>query len=424
MVERLTRNEKVNSSILFGGPTKPRCEDRVYDERMDGKSPPPPTKTRPAREPGRVHWMELFFDLVFVAFVGQLAHGIHGNPGFPEFGNFVLLFFPAWWAWVNIVSVINLLPGLTSRSLGVAMLAAMTAAALMAAAAPEAFGERAWAFSLANGALRILLLVLWLLQHREHSPEPSWRIWVYNGGTATLWLVAALLPLPAAVALWALSIAIEVTMVANSNRLGADRSMAGINIEHAGERLGLFVIIVLGESVFSIVTEAAEYWSPGAGLAAALGFMTVALLGWAFFQYGMGTLSAGLEHLRERGDLTGILQTTLFLPFILIVGVTSLAAGIATAIPAPFEQLPLGSTIAIGGGIALFYATNAAVSLRYGQPPRTVLAWGVPTVVLSLGLVPLGATQPAAVVLGLAVGLLVLVAAYVEINARRPIRSP
>ncbi|AIY02906.1 hypothetical protein ART_3307 [Arthrobacter sp. PAMC 25486] len=377
-----------------------------------------------AREPGRVHWMELFFDLVFVAFVGQLAHGIHGDPGWAEYGTFILLFFPAWWAWANIVSVINLLPGLTSRSLGLAMLAAMAASALMAAAAPEAFGERAWAFSLANGGLRILLLVLWLVQHRAHSTEPSWRIWVYNGGTATLWLVAALLPLPAAVVLWALSIAVEVAMVANSNRIGADRSMAGINIEHAGERLGLFVIIVLGESVFSIVTEAAEYWSPAAGLAASLGFVIVALLGWAFFQYGMGTLSAGLEHLQAQGDLTGILATTLFLPFVLIVGVTSLAAGVATAIPAPFEPLPLGAAIAIGCGIALFYATNAAVSLRYGQPPRIVLTWGVPTVVIALGLVPVGATQPAAVVLGLAVVLLILVTAYVEIKARRRTRLP
>lgn len=180
----------------------------------------------PAREPGRVHWMELFFDLVLVAFVGQLAHAIHGDPGWAEYDAFILLFFPAWWAWANIVAVINLLPGLTSRAPGLAMLAAMSASALMAAAAPEAFGERAWAFSLANGALRILLLALWLLQHREHSTKPSWRIWVYNGGTATLWLVAALLPLPAAVALWALSIAVEVAMVANSNRIGADRSMA------------------------------------------------------------------------------------------------------------------------------------------------------------------------------------------------------
>ncbi|MET4002025.1 low temperature requirement protein LtrA [Arthrobacter sp. UYCu511] len=369
---------------------------------MSRKPQPRPTAPRqPAREPGRVHWMELFFDLVFVAFVGQLAHGIHGDPGWAEFGTYVLLFFPAWWAWANIVSVVNLLPGLTARVLGVAMLAAMAAAALMAAAAPEAFGERAWAFSLANAAMRIVLLILWLYQHRTFSTDSPWRIWVYNGGTAALWLIAAFLPLPAAVSLWAVSIALEILMVANSNRIGANRSMAAINIEHAGERLGLFVIIVLGESVFSIVNEAATDWSPSTGLVASLGFIIVALLGWAFFQYGMGTLSSGLEHLRERGDLIGILQTTLFMPFALVLGVTSLAAGIATAIPEPFKPLPLGATIALGGGIALFYATNAAASLRYGQPPRTVLIWGIPAVVLAL-----------------VAGLLVALTGYVEITAR------
>ncbi|MBW4096273.1 MAG: low temperature requirement protein A, partial [Acidobacteria bacterium] len=220
-----------------------------------------------AREPGRVHWMELFFDLVFVAFVGQLAHGIHGDPGWAEFGTFIMLFFPAWWAWANIVSVVNLLPGLSSRSLGVAMLAAMAAAGVMAAAAPEAFGERAWAFSLANAAMRGLLLVLWLYQQRELRSGSPVRIWIYNGGTALLWFIAAFLPLQVAVILWAVSITVEGAMVAASNRIGAQRSLSGINVEHASERLGLFVIIVLGESVFSIVTEVSASWGPNAAMA-------------------------------------------------------------------------------------------------------------------------------------------------------------
>lgn len=148
-----------------------------------------------AHVPRRVHWMELFFDLVFIVFVGQLAHGIHGNPGWTEFGTFVLLFFPAWWAWVNLASVVNLLPHLSPRALGLAMLAAMAAAGVMAAAAPGAFGERAWAFSLSNSAMRVVLLVLWLYQHRGRSDEVPWRIWTYNGGTAVLWFVAAFLPL-------------------------------------------------------------------------------------------------------------------------------------------------------------------------------------------------------------------------------------
>ena len=373
----------------------------------------------PAREPGRVHWMELFFDLVFVAFIGQLAHGIHGNPGWPEFGTYILLFFPAWWAWVNIVSVINLLPALTSRVLGLAMVAAMAAAGLMAAAAPEAFGERAWAFSLANAAMRVLLLILWLHEHRQYSSAQPWRIWIYNGGTAALWLLATFLPLPLAVILWAVAIAVEVGMIAASRLIGAQQNLGGINLEHAAERLGLFVIIVLGESIFTIVSELAQDWHPGPALAAALGFVIVALLGWAFFQYGTGTLAMGLEQLRSRNDFTGILQTTLFMPFALVLGVTSIAAAIATAIPAPFARLPLGAAIALGGGLALFYGTNAIVSLRFGLPLRAILPWGIPAVAAALVLVPLGARLPAAVVLGIAVALLLLLTAQAEVNARR-----
>lgn len=372
-----------------------------------------------ARDPRRVHWMELFFDLVFVAFVGQLARGIHGNPGWAEFGTFVLLFFPAWWAWVNIVSVVNLLPGLSSRALGIAMLAAMAAASVMAAAAPGAFGERAWAFSLANAAIRVVLLVLWLYQHREKSAGTPWRIWIYNGGTAALWFAAAFLPLAVAVALWATAIVVEVGMVAISARLWPDRGIGGINIEHASERLGLFVIIVLGESIFTIVTEVSDDWGPGAGLVGALGLLIVSFLGWAFFQYGTGTITAGLERLQARSDFAGILQTTLFLPFLLVLGVTAIAGAIATAIPAPYEHLPIGSGISLGGGLALFYACNAIVTLRYGQPPRVVLPWAVPTVVIAVLLIPVSTLVPGAVILGLAVIVLLLVTAYVEIHRRR-----
>ena len=363
--------------------------------------------------------MELFFGLVFVAFVGQLARGLHGDPGWAEFGTFVLLFFPAWWAWVNIVSVVNLLPGLSSRALGIAMLAAMAAASVMAAAAPGAFGERAWAFSLANAAIRLVLLILWLYQHRENSSETPWRIWIYNGGTAVLWLISASLPLHIAVILWAAAIVVEVGMVAVSARLWPDRGIGGINIEHASERLGLFVIIVLGESIFTIVTEVSNDWGPGAGLVGGLGFLVVALLGWAFFQYGTGTIAAGLERLQARSDFAGILQTTLFMPFLLVVGAVAIAGAIATAIPAPFEHLPLGSGISLGGGLALFYACNAIVSLRYGQPLRAVLPWAVPTVVIAILLIPVSAAVPGAAVLALAVIVLLLVTAYVEIQRRR-----
>ena len=372
-----------------------------------------------AREPGRVHWMELFFDLVFVVFVGQLAHGIHGDPGWAQFGTFALLFFPAWWAWVNIVSVVNLLPGLSARALGVAMLAAMAAAGVMAAAAPGAFGDRAWAFSLGNAGMRVILLVLWLYKDRQQPGRTPWRIWIYNGGTAVLWLAAAFLPMPFAVILWAFAIAVEVAMVTIGGRLWAGRAAADVNIEHASERLGLFVVIVLGEAVFTIVSEVSADWDAGAGITGALGFLLVALLGWAFFQYGTGMVTAGLERLQSRSDFTGILQTTLFLPFLLVLGITSIAAGIATAIPEAYEHLPLGARAALGGGLALFYATNGLVTLRYGQPARAVLPWAVPAIAVSVLLIPLGSVVSAATLLAVAVALLVALTANTEIAHRR-----
>lgn len=370
-----------------------------------------------------MHWMELLFDLVFVAFVGQLAHGIHGDPGWSEIATFVLLFFPAWWAWVNIVAVVNLLPDLTARGLGLSMLTAMAAASLMAAAAPEALGDRAWAFSLANAALRVVLLVLWLHRQRLASgAAPLWRIWVYNGGTAALWVLAAVLPLDAAAVVWVIAISVEVVMVAVSARLQPDTGIAGINVEHAAECLGLFVVIVLGESVFTIVTRVSALWSPGAWLTGALGFLMVALLGWTFFQYGIGTLNAGLERLTLKRDFGGIVLTALFLPFLLVVGVAGMAGAISTAIATPFDALPIGSGVTLGGGLALFYLTNAVVSLRYGQSARAVVPWSIPAVGLSLVLVPVSVAVPAASLLALAVVLVLGLTVYVEV--RRHTTSP
>jgi low temperature requirement protein LtrA len=49
----------------------------------------------------RATWLELFFDLVFVAAVGQLAIALSRHPTFPRFLGFVAVFVPVWWAWMG-----------------------------------------------------------------------------------------------------------------------------------------------------------------------------------------------------------------------------------------------------------------------------------------------------------------------------------
>lgn len=370
-------------------------------------------------EPRRVHWLELFFDLVFVAFIGQLAHGIHGDPGPSQFSTFVLLFLPAWWAWVNIVSVVNLLPKLTTRQLGAAMIAAMAASSLMAASAPEAFGERAWAFSLGNAALRLILLVLWLYKNREETTAERWRIWVYNGGTALVWLVAAFLPLHIAVILWAASILVEMTMVLLGARFWRDQAISMFDVEHASERLSLFVVIGLGECIFTIVSDLAQTWTSASLIAGAAGFLVVALVGWNFFQYGTDAIRGGLVELKSRHDFQGVLQTTMFMPFLLVLGIMAIAASIATSIEEPGHHLPLGAGIALGAGMALLYLTNAGMVLRFGRQWRVVLPWAVPGIIASLALVPVSQHASASWSLGIAFAVLLVLSALAELVSKR-----
>ena len=50
-------------------------------------------------------WLELFFDLVFVAVIGvvthDLAHTHHGHIGAEQLIRFPLVFIPVWWIWMT-----------------------------------------------------------------------------------------------------------------------------------------------------------------------------------------------------------------------------------------------------------------------------------------------------------------------------------
>ncbi|UFS60585.1 low temperature requirement protein A [Subtercola endophyticus] len=328
----------------------------------------------------RVDWIELFFDLAMVAFITQLAHGLHGAPGPAEFATFVAWSIPAWWAWCNIMVCVNVLPELPRRIIGPALLAAMATIGVMAASVTVT-ADRAWAFALANVALRLILLGLWVYRARARvraSTAPDdrphiARTVVYNGVTAVIWLVSVFVPEPVNFVLWGIAILIEVLLL----RVGSNSVFRTLRVDvaHASERLGLFMIILMGESVLSLVAALSESFTPAAALAALLGFVAVGLIAWGFFVGGVGVIEQGLEALNERHSVAGLLDTVMFLPYLVVVSVTMFAAGLATAVADPTEPLSYGALVCLCGGLALFYATNALAVLRYGTPLRQAVRW-------------------------------------------------
>lgn len=363
-----------------------------------------------AAERRHASWLELFFDLVFVGFVGQLALRLHGDPSAADFAVFVLLFFPAWWMWVNVLLTTNLFGRRATGSTWLVMITVMFAVGVMAAAVSTDFATRAWAFAAANALARLVMLPVWLYAAKKKKSLEWWRPVLYNGLTAVLWLVSIAFPAPGIYLVWVVAMLIELVLSYTVGRQGTWFRRA-LDIEHMSERIGLFVVIVFGESILTLIVAASENWNLASAATTVLGFAVVALLAWSFFTYGAALAERSWGELRARGDIAALRDTATYLPFFLVTGVVSMAAGLGTAVSDPLIRLPTGATVALCGGIALFYATNAAVSLRYGQRTRRVLVWAVPGVagpliiaaasgfVTSLALVALLAAFLAALVL-------------------------
>ncbi|WP_405017014.1 low temperature requirement protein A [Kitasatospora sp. NBC_00070] len=371
------------------------------------------------QEDHHADWFELFFDLVFVVTVSVLAHGLHGDPGAKEFGTFLVLFFPAWWAWVNLMVTVNVF-GSGSGRVRTVLLAAMPGLGLMAAAAPEGLGDRAWAYALGAAWIRLLFFVLWLGRARQPgSPLPLWRPMLYCLVPALIWAVSAAVPGPWRFVLWGVSMALEVVLLVVQTGM-TEGFYDELTVEHLVERIGLFMVIVLGESVLTTVSALAEHFTGLSALAALFGFLVAAELALILFTWGTGTAARGLLRAQSGHAVRAIRDTVMYLPFVLVSGIAVIAAALGTAVAEPDHHLPPGARWALCGGVLAFYTANAAISLRFGDGLGTVLRWYGPCLVLTVGLLlPAALALPAWGAVGCAAGLVLLLAKLSKLSRNR-----
>lgn len=222
--------------------------------------------------------------------------------------------------------------------------------------------------------IRLLLLFMWSRRNWRDGGGSWVRIVLYNGLTALLWFVSIWVDAPVSYVLWTAAIVIEVVMLVVTTGGWGAGAMAGFNVEHLSERFGLLVIIVLGESVLSIVTTLDGSFTLAGGVTAATALVIVSGLAWSFFLYSADALRVGLESLVESGQVYTIRDTVAFL---LIACVTMIGGAVSVAIHEPQHALPVASAISLGGGIALFFITNALISLRFGASVARVLRWAI-----------------------------------------------
>ncbi len=220
-----------------------------------------------------------------------------------------------------------------------------------------------------------------------------------------LWASSLLVGGPARYWLWAAGTAIEIGTPLVSRRV---IQAAPIHASHIPERMGLFIIIVLGESVLAVVVGVSGV-SLGlrSGLVAGAAFTVAACVWWLYFDYLDSSVilpSVG------RG------QVYVYGHFPLAVGITTIGAGTKLAIEsASGEVLDAGASWVVCGGVSLTLAALALIQLASGESVLDRDTWlRLGPAVAALGLAPVGSHIAPPLTLGL-LALIVLVPLALEL---------
>ncbi|GAA0502681.1 membrane protein [Paractinoplanes deccanensis] len=364
---------------------------------------PPRLRTDEERQATR---LELFFDLAYVLVVAELAHSFADHLDLGGAATFAALITVTWWSWVTTTLYANRFD--TNDVIYRLAKLAMTGAVIgMAASAQGATGGDGARFAACYLATRIILLLLYARAYR-HVPEARHTIAIYltgAGAAAVLWAASIPVEGTARYVLWAAGILVEAAAPLVATRLGDD---VPLHLEHMPERFGLFVILVLGESIASLATGVHDaHWSASSVVSAVVAFTAVAALWWVYFDLGGAAGKRELIEDSEEDEESGSVDAYIYGHLPLIVGLAIAAVGIEQFVVHPAGELEPAARWALHGGVALYLVGVAVVMM--GTSGRWRSAWPWPAAVIPV-IAVIGFAEALEPVLAVAAITLVLVA--------------
>src|SRR5947209_4500577 len=321
----------------------------------------------------------------------------------PSVGRSLLLLALVWWAWSAFVWAANAEEE-DSRLFRVALLVALVMMFLAGVVLPSAFRGEAAAFVASYAAVRFLHLGIYVdASRRGHASLTA-----IAGFGATVAIGMTLLGIGAAVGgvgqvvLWGAAAAIDYAGPAWLTRERL-RGLQRVAVSHFAERYGLFIIIVLGESVVSIGTAGTHHAISASLLAAfAFGLTITVALWWLYFDR---TAAWAERRLREVDDpVLAAADAFSYLHLMLVAGVVILAVGEKAAVASAARPMPLSARLSLCAGVALYVIGYDAFKSRLGGRP----SWLSAAAVAAITVLVLGTADVAAwVVCGLVAGIVV-----------------
>jgi len=297
-----------------------------------------------------VTWIELFFDLVFVAAVAQVSGPLAHDFSFDGLGRYAFLLFVIWWAWSGHAVHATRFDADDALQRTLTLLQ-MVGVIFMAANAEQGLDSVSSAgFAAAYAITRLILVLQYVRAGAIARARALTSLYTKGfGAAACLWLVSAFVEPPARYAIWSAALIVEV---ATATR--ASRHVAALppHATHLPERFGLFTMILLGESIIAIMKgiQAQPDWSPTAAGVAFGGIGFTFLIWWIYFEYAGAASDRPVRtpHDHRRYEVWTYAHVPLYLGLVLsAVGVEHLIKQGTTIHLSAGEALLLGSALTV-----------------------------------------------------------------------------
>jgi low temperature requirement protein LtrA len=249
--------------------------------------------------------------------------------------SFIALYIPVWFAWIGGTFFATRF-GTDDLAHRILTLLQMMGAAGMAVNVSHGLGETSTGFALSYAAVRFLLVIEYVrIGHHVPSTKPlTERYSVGFASSAVIWTISAFVPPPLRFILWAIGLTVDFITPFLAGQLAIKFAP---HVSHLPERMGLFVIIVLGESILGVVLGLAGHeWDIYSSLSVGLGLSIPFSLWWIYFDnVGGSAIRAATEKGRR-----GIYYVWLYVHFPLVVGLTAIGIGIKQ-VASSNQEVPL-----------------------------------------------------------------------------------
>ncbi len=367
--------------------------------------------------PARVSTLELFFDLVFVFTITHVAAIVFEAPNWDGVGRAAITLSIIYWMYGGFAWLTNTnQPHTLERR--IVLMAAMAAFFVCSLAVPTAFDESGLAFALAYLVVVLVHAAGFLVYNGSAALGPVSRILPWNLVSTGLLFCAAWAHGTADWILWTAAALVQL-ISPMAIRVGANFN---INAAHFGERHGLVILIVLGESLVS-VGLASEHERVDLRLAVGVlaGLLAAAVMWWMYFAGDDDRAAVAMDAAPPASRPVWAITGYFMAHFVMIFGILLLAAGTRLSVDDLLAPSSWAGSWLVACGAGLYAAGSAAfrLALHFATPwPRALGA------VACLIAVPVGRYGSSAAELAAVAVLLAAPLLAEHRQDRRPAASP